>query len=262
MRERMMRTYRPGLLPLEERRPLSVGATAAPLARPDGPRATAPRPLPSAVAAGARAAAPETSPSARPPSGAAQTVSIDRLRPNFGYLMYRITNPNRFNNKLVPPFGHVLVQNLQPVPGQVYNVLYLAVRNGTAQTFDASSGFQVRFPQVHGSFPILTGDETWKPGQDFIFYVLTKWYYPLPNQVTSGFVFNLGGARAVGIPGPSGIFQRLKYDPSTFNRMLDQIVTHGVGAQGGRGIRFGMPDTALDEIVSAKTRRNDYTGYF
>ena len=33
-----------------------------------------------------------------------------------------------------------------------------------------------------------------KPGQDFIFYVLTKKYYPLLNQVTSGFQFKLGGA--------------------------------------------------------------------
>ena len=99
-----------------------------------------------------------------------------------GYLVYRITNPNRFNNKLIPPFSQVLVQSRQPVPGQVYNVLYVAVRNGTAQTFDASSGFTVKFPGQPASFPILTGSEQWKPGQEFVFYVLTKKYYPLPSR--------------------------------------------------------------------------------
>ena len=45
-----------------------------------------------------------------------------------------------------PPFTQVLVQDQQPVPGQTYNVLYVVVRNGTAKTFDASSGFAVKAP--------------------------------------------------------------------------------------------------------------------
>ena len=61
-------------------------------------------------------------------------------KPNVGYLVYRITNPNRHNKTLMPPSAQVLVQSQQPIPGQIYNVLYVVVRNGTAKTFDASSG--------------------------------------------------------------------------------------------------------------------------
>jgi len=67
------------------------------------------------------------------------------------------------------------------------------VRNGTAQTFDASSNFQVKLPNGP-AFPILTGSQQWKPGQVFVFYILSKKYYPLPSQVHSGYEFSLGGA--------------------------------------------------------------------
>ena len=163
---------------------------------------------------------------------------------------------------MIPPFTQVLVQSQQPVPGQVYNVLFVVVRNGTAKTFDASSGFAVKLPQDPNSFPILTGSQQWKPGQQFVFYVLTKKYYPLPSQVHSGFEFDLGGARSVAIPGPSGIFLRVKYDPATFARTLDSIVVLGPGNQGGKGVKFGLPDTAINEFVSAKTNRKDFGGYF
>jgi hypothetical protein len=193
----------------------------------------------------------------------APSVSASAVKPNFGFLVYRITNPNRFNNKIVLPLsGHVLVQARQPVPGQVYNVLQLAVRNGTAQTFNASSGLKVMFDGNPIRFPVLTGDQQWKPGQEFVFYVLTKQYYPLRNQVTSGFHFFLGGAESTAIPGPSGIFLRLKYNPTTIDRTLDSIVAFGQGAQGGPGVTFGLPDTAIYEFVSANTRRNDFGGYF
>jgi hypothetical protein len=184
------------------------------------------------------------------------------VKPTTGFLVYRITNPTIYNNQLTPPFSHVLVQSKQPVPGQTYNVLYVAVRNGTAQTFDASSGLTVLFPGQAGPVPILTGNQQWKPGQEFVFYVLTKKYYPLPNVVTSAFVFDLGGAKSAAIPGPSGIFLRLKYNPATFDRTLDWIVAFGPGAQGGVGPKFGLPDTAIYEFVSAKTNRNDFGGYF
>jgi hypothetical protein len=191
-----------------------------------------------------------------------QPVSADAVKPLHGFLIYRITNPNRFNNHFTGPFGRVLVQSAQPVPGQVYNVMYVAVRNGTAQTFDASSGFQVSFPLEHKRFSILTGNEQWKPGQEFIFYVLTKKYYPVPSQVASGFSFHLGGAWSVAVPGPSAIFLRVTYNPATFPSTLDSIVTHGAGNQGGVGVKFGLPNTAINEIVSAKTRRIDFGGYF
>ncbi len=267
MRERPIIKFCPGLELLEVKRPLSVSASAAPFVNlKAGSGSLAPRPAETPGAPGALGALPGNraaqSGDGSPPVNADQSISAMAVKPNFGYLVYRITNPNRFNNKLIPPFGHVLVQSRQPVPGQVYNILYVAVRNGTARTFDASSGFSVRFPGQLTSIPILTGTEQWKPGQDFVFYVLTKKYYPLPSQVTSGFEFDLGGARSVAIPGPSGIFLRLKYNPATFDRTLDAIVAFGQGAQGGAGVKFGMPDTAINEFVSAKTRRNDFGGYF
>jgi hypothetical protein len=69
------------------------------------------------------------------------------------------------------------VQGEQPVPGQVYNVGYVTVKNGTAQTFTAQNDFTVRMtnqPKSFAGFPILTGDQVWKPGQILVFYVLTK----------------------------------------------------------------------------------------
>jgi hypothetical protein len=229
MRERRRMPYCPRLERLEEKRPLSAGASA-------------------------QLAVAQASPTV-----SASTVT---KKPDYGYLVYRITNPTSFNGKLVPPFGQVLVQTAQPVPGQTYNVLQVAVRNGTAQTFNAGSNFEVRFPGDPTTFPILTGNQTWAPGEDYIFYVLTKKYYPLPSQVHSGFEFSLDGARSIGIPGPSGIYLRVKYDPATFPSLLDYIVTKGPGAQGGKGIKFGLPDTAIYEFVSSKTHRNDFSGYF
>jgi hypothetical protein len=183
-------------------------------------------------------------------------------RPTTGFLAYRITNPNRYNNVLKPPFQQVLVQQQQPAPGQTYNILSMVMRNGTSQTFTASDGFEVRFPQQPVATPILEGDRTWEPGEWIVFYVLTKKYYPLPSQATSGFEFNLDGTRSVAIPGPSAIFQRIRYDPVKFPRMLDAITAFGVGAQGGRGVKFGLPVTNIYEFLSAKTDRNDFGGYF
>ena len=78
----------------------------------------------------------------------------------------------------------------------------------------------------------------------------------------SGFEFNLGGARSVAIPGPSGIALRIKYNPATFSRTLDSIVAFGPGNQGGKGAKFGLPNTAINEFVFARTRRIDFGGYF
>ena len=275
MNSRRIARYRPDFERLEPKETLNAGGLTAHLAIPDAAsaspsRETAPHTQAlKAISAGAKdrvAAARERIAERQaavttPPAGRL-AIAGNATKPDSGYLVYRITNPNSFNNSLTPPFSHVLVQGRQPIPGQVYNVLYLAVRNGTATTFDANSGFLVRFPGSKQAFPILTGAEQWKPGQEFVFYVLTKKYYPVPSVVDSGFEFSLGGARSVGIPGPSGIFLRVTYNPTTFDKTLDWIVAHGPGAQGGKGIKFGLPDTAIYEFLNAKANRKDFGGYF
>ena len=126
-----------------------------------------------------------------------------------GFLLFRVTNTSaQLPYNLVPPFQQVLVQGKRPVPGQVYNVGYVTVKNGTAQTFTASNNFTVRMtnqPRSFAGFPILTGDQEWKPGQILVFYVLTKKYYPV-SFVAGGFQFNTGGRSSTAIPGPAGIF--------------------------------------------------------
>ncbi len=242
---------------LEEKQLQSAGPSARPLAHPGfGARVVA--------------SAADTSGGAGAIGGIATGQTGQKVpapntaqkKPTTGFLMYRITNTNRYNNSLTPPFAQVLVQSKQPVPGQVYNILFVVARNGTAQTFDASSGFQVRFPSSNYTVPILTGNEQWKPGQRIVFYVLTKLYYPLPSQQHSGFEFDLGGARSVAIPGPSAIALRITYDPATFSRTLNSIVAFGPGNQGGIGAKFGLPNTSINEFLFAQTNRNDFGGYF
>jgi hypothetical protein len=174
------------------------------------------------------------------------------------FTLFRITDTAfPLTVHLKPPFQQVLVQARPPVPGQEYNILFLSVRNGTARTFNASDGFRVRLstsgPAIPASVPILTGQQQWKPGQFIVFYVLTKKYYPVSPKVAGGFTFNFAKGQ-VAIPGPSGIFLRLHYNPATFASTLDQIVAFGQGAQGGKGSRLGLPDTAIWQFVSAKTR--------
>jgi hypothetical protein len=195
----------------------------------------------------------------RAPADAAQ-ITHHRPPESHGYLAFRVTQKSY---ELVPPFQQVLDQSTQPVPGQVYNVLYVALNNQTARTFDASSGFTVRLNNQAKShaFPILTGTEQWKPQQVIVFYVLTKKYYAV-SFVPGGFQFDLGGRSSTLVPGPSGIFLRLRYNPATFARTLDAIVAFGAGAQGGLGPKFGMPDTAINAFVNAKTHRIDYGGHF
>lgn len=162
--------------------------------------------------------------------------------------MDRITNPTPFNARLIPPFQHVLVQARQPVPGQMYNLLFLSVYNGTQHTFTASDGISVRISnQAPGTaFPILSGSQVWKPGQRIVFYLLTKKYYPLSPTDSAGFQFNFVDPRVTAIPGPSGIFLRLRYNPATFDQVLDKIVVAGPGA---KGHELGLPDTAIWEII-------------
>ena len=144
--------------------------------------------------------------------------------------------------------------------GQVYNVLQVAVKNGTAQTFTANNDFRVKLPGGQ-SFPVLTGTEQWKPKQILVFYVLTKKYYPL-SPVSGGFILDLGGATSTLIPGPSGIFLRVKYNPVTFAKTLDWIVAYGPGNEGGAGAKYGLPNTSIYEFVAASTNRIDFGGRF
>ncbi len=254
MRRRPIVRFRPDLERFEDKRLLSAGAAtpvdAATLG--GGPAA------PDLHRAGASAAHAGNRP-VIPPHPGRGTAGI-------GFLGFRVTQKPY---ELVPPFQHVLVQRTKPIPGHVYNLLYVALRNGTNQTFNASSGFTVRIPGFTGTrrvvdkgFPILTGDQKWKPGQVIIFYILGKEYYPLSPQVAGGFQFNLGGRSTTLVPGPSAIFLRLKYKPATFDRTLDWIVAYGQGAQLGLGPKYGMPDTAINTFVSAGTHRIDYGGHF
>ena len=73
-----------------------------------------------------------------------------------------------------------------------------------------------------------------------MFYVLTKKYYPVP-EVSGGFQFDLGGATSTLVPGPSGIFLRVKYDPATFAKTLNWIVAYGPGNQGGAARNTDCP---------------------
>jgi hypothetical protein len=178
------------------------------------------------------------------------------------FLAFRVTNTSfQTPYPLVPPFEQVLVQSNPPIAGQVYNVLQIALRNGTAQTFGASNGFTVKLTGSHKSVPILTGNEQWKPKQVIVFYVLTKKYYPVP-EVSGGFIFNLGGASSTLVPGPSGVFLRLTYKPATFAKTLDWIVAYGPGNQGGLGAKFGLPNTSINEFVAASTNRPDFGGRY
>ena len=186
-----------------------------------------------------------------------------------GFIAYRITNPTDRPVHLIPPFQQVLVQRTQPVPGQVYNVLQIAVKNGTAKTFTAADGLTVRVPGFTGTrrvtgnaLPVLTGDQVWKPKTWIVFYVLSKKYYPMSPQVAAGFQLQAGGRSSTLVPGPSGIFLRLKYDPATFASTLNWIVAYGQGAQLGPGAKIGMPDTAINVLVSAGSTRIDFGGHF
>lgn len=153
---------------------------------------------------------------------------------------------------LAPPFQQVLVQARSPVPGRVYNVLSVAVRNHTSRTFTTQDHLAVRLSGQSYATPILTGTETWKPGQFIVFYVLTHQYYPAHPVVSGGFAFDLDGSRGVAIPGPSGIFLRLTYRPAKFAHTLDWIVAYGPGAEGGLGPRYGLPDTQIWEFRRAR----------
>ncbi len=228
MRQRRVMKFHPGLERFEERRLLSASAVAThAMTLSHGSARTS-------TAHGAAGANTDSG----------QSGTTRRGTAGIGYLAYRITNPTYRLVHLKPPFQQVLVQNAQPVPGHTYNVLFIAVRNGTGKTFTASDGFTVRIPGNSGGhavkekgFPVLTGNEVWKPNTWIVFYVLSKKYYPLSPQVAASFELQAGGRSSTLVAGPSGIFLRLKYNPATFASTLNWIVAYGQGAADWQ--RFG-----------------------
>jgi len=262
MRHRSNLVFRPGLEQFEAKQLLSAGSSTTHVV--DAKNSSGALALHLVSKAEVHAAADDIA-----KSDVAENVNDHRHAPAppraYGYLAFRVTNtPHQLTYKLVPPFQQVLVQGLNPVPGQVYNVCDVAVKNGASQTFTATSGFTVRMtnqPKSFGGFPILTGNEQWKPGQILVFYVLTKKYYPV-SFVAGGFQFDLGGRSSTAVPGPSGIFLRLAYNPATFAKTLNWIVAYGQGNQLGQGAKFGLPNTSINEIVDARTQRPDFAGHF
>ena len=249
MPRRSVNKFKPRLERVEDRQLLSGGGAAASGA---GLRASVRSP---AHATGANVGSGASAQASAAQSGPA------RLPTRF--YGFRITNPKTTKVNLTPPFLQTLVQAAQPVPGQIYNLNYVVVKNGTGQTLTASNDFMVRLTnqgKIDG-FPVLTGTEQWKPGKWLVLYVLTPRYYSF-SFVPGGFQLNLGGASTTLVPGPSSIFLRLPYNPATFSRTLNHIVAFGQGAQLGRGAAIGMPDTAVNEIVAGRTFRTDYGGHF
>ena len=239
MRRRSITTFRPALERFEARQLLSAGSVARQTATPSNVHS-----LPSEIAR----------------SQAAPSVTGRHRQPHtpgaFGYLAFRVTNtPYQTPYKLVPPFQQVLVQGRKPVPRQVYNVTYVTVKNGTAQTFTSSDDFTVRMtnqPRSFAGFPILTGDQQWKPGQILVFYVLTKKYYAGVLRRRGVPVQHSAAGHRRPYRDQPGIFLRLKYNPATFARTLNWIVAFGQGNEAGQGAKFGLPNTAINEIVDAR----------
>jgi hypothetical protein len=226
MRERQTVRYRPRLEPLEAKQLPSAGVSSAPLAGRSALQAR-------------RAAALASAGAIHQPRAPVRGITISR-----------ITNPTPVNARLVPPFRQVRVQTNPPVPGQVYNVLYISMRNSTSRTFTAADGLAVKLTVQRPShaYPILQGDEQWRPGEIFVFYVLTKQDYislMTPSR-SAGFSFNFTDPRTVAIPGPSGFYRRIRYNPETFSRVLDKVVRNNPE---GRGHHLGLPDTSLWQIV-------------
>jgi hypothetical protein len=93
----------------------------------------------------------------------------------------------------------------------------LTVRNGTAQTFGAGSGFSV---QVSGGLsvqPFPRGTAQWKPGSVLVFYTLAQ----SPSVFPPNFTFNFKGSVA---EKPTSIFYNVQYNPSTFAQFLNNLV--------------------------------------
>jgi hypothetical protein len=229
MRHRLLRGFRPRLERLESKQPLSAST------------------LVSSAVTGALTMDPSTNSGQLADNQNGLTVQgADAIPdPRITRIKFdRVTNPVGSNALFNPPFGHVLVQTNLPIPGQVYNILFISVYNGSGTTLTASDHITVRTSNSPAGeeFPILTGDQVWKPGGRIVFYLLSKKYYPLTPVQSAGFRFNFDNPGSTAVPGPSGIALRIRYNPATFDQTLDRYVTSGPGAIGHQ---FGLPDTAI-----------------
>lgn len=248
MSERPTKRYRPGLEQLERKLALSNGPSMSLIASLRAARALLRHEAVAARRLGGLGAV-RTDWEGLPDPAAPVHALPSPVR---GLVLSRITNPrNPASVALTPPFRkQVRVQSIDPVPGQEYNVIFVSVFNGTRRTFTADDGLAARLStQAPGhSYPILSGDERWEPGQTIIVYALTKQSFTeaLAPPESAGFVFNLAPRAIVAIPGPSGFFRGVVFKPDTFPRVLDAIVAHGPGS---RGRHLGLPDTALWQIV-------------
>lgn len=262
MRERLIIVrFRPGIESLEAKQLMSAGHPAAPHVRARLEREV--RLLPQREAAGENEGG--VIHRAVPTDRAVRAALLHHRRegmragagfqhqpraPVKGITVDRITNPTPVNTFFVPPFKQIRVQSNEPVPGQQYNVLFLSLFNRTGRTFTANDKLAVRLTMQdwRHSYPLLKGNEQWKPRETIIVYLLTKKSYTglLAPPVSAGFSFNFTDPRVVAIPGPSGFFQRITYNPATFPRVLSTILLSGPGA---RGLHLGMPVTNIWEAV-------------
>ncbi len=242
---RPTRDFRPRIERLENKQPLSVGPS---LVQPLGASAeSSTLTLTANLSANSGQLADNQNGLSVQGADALLTPGVSRVN------LDRVTNPKGDNALFNPPFGHVLVQTRLPIPGQVYNILFLSVYNGTGQTYTSRDQITVRAPNTPAgqAFPILQGNQEWKPGGRIVFYVLSKSYYPFKPTQTAGFQFNFINRRVAAVPGPSGIALRIKYNPATFVQVLDRAVTSGPGAIGHQ---FGLPDTAIWALFTPKTK--------
>ena len=137
MHQRPITKYLPGLERLEEKQLLSAGPSTrpsralSPVHGPWTPTRPTPRVLQGPLAVFRR----------RDTGQEVEAPDTPAKKPTTGYLVYRITNPNRFNNGLNPPFSQVLVQSRQPVPGQVYNVSLSSRGTGRRRHSMRAAGF-------------------------------------------------------------------------------------------------------------------------
>ena len=122
---------------------------------------------------------------------------------------------------LVPPFGQYLAASSRPVPGAVYNLSFLTVRNGTSRAFDWRSGFSVDIVGQGGFQPFLPKGYLWNPGGVIVFYTLTADRFP------GSFTFDFNGSIQ---ERPNNIDYNIQYSPTTFPGTLDAIAARSLGA--------------------------------
>ena len=92
----------------------------------------------------------------RPTSGGRSTPTADK--PDLDTWSTASRTRTHSTTGSTPPSAMSYVQDpATRCPGQVYNVLYVVVRNGTARTFDASSGLRVRFSRATLPFRFSRG---------------------------------------------------------------------------------------------------------